>query len=78
MRKNPNLGKALKKANYIRWRKQRGIKIIVCIKPYGQGGFQSAVCTFEGKKYEGLGKTNIVALNAVFSLLKRGANLDGK
>ncbi len=69
-----SVGEAIAKGSFKRWRKERGIKLVVSIVPFKNQS--RAVSLFEGKPYVVLGKTNVEALNNLFSALKAEANLN--
>lgn len=47
------------------WRKRRGIKLVVSIKPH-KNGLNQATAEFEGGSYHAFGKTNPEALDKLF------------
>ncbi len=55
---------------YTRWRKERGIKLVVSLVE------RKATCEFEGKVYTAKGLTHALALESLFKQLKEKANLD--
>jgi len=71
----------IKEIQYRRWRKERGIKLVMTIKPYGVSvktweAKKRAVCQFEGREYVGIGETHTKALDNCFKALKEGAKLE--
>lgn len=62
--------------NFTRWRKERGIKLVISILPLSKGGLKRATSAFEGNTYVATGKTHSEALDNLFAILKEKANLD--
>lgn len=73
--KTPVKTAKVRAGNFKRWRKERGIKLIMAIVPY-KGGQKRAVCFFEGTRYEAIATTNTLALDHCIEKIIHEANLD--
>ncbi len=75
MSHTPDFSRKIREINFKRWRKQRGIKMVMSIVPVS-GGRKRAIAFFEAKTYVGTGRSNTQALENCVSAIIKGAKLN--
>ena len=58
-----------KKMGYLRWRKERGVRLVTTIMPMANGQ-KRATCLFEDKTFVAKGATHTDALDNLFAELR--------